>query len=109
MGADKRKGKVVKVGKGKLPPKRKRGLADKKKMRGNEKRRDNHDASPTVPKKKLKSSWVPATQQEKKVARVIEALKSTKERQGRSKSKYEIIMVLMVVLMLYIDLHLASA
>lgn len=102
MAYGQRKAKQRQGGKGK-PPKRKRsGLTDKKGQRGARKKRAEHNEIKRMPAKKLKSSWVPATLQEQKVARVVEALKSTEDRQGRSKSKYEIIMLLMVVLMLYI-------
>ena len=97
-----RKGKQATGGKGKPPKQKRAGFSDKKRRRGTQKPRDTHDKLLDGPAKKCRKSWVPATLQEQKVARVIEQFKSGEERHGRSKSKFEVIMLLMVVLMLYV-------
>lgn len=97
-----RKGKQASGGKGKPPKQKRAGFSDKKRRRGTQKLRYNHDKNLGSPAKKCRKSWVPATLQEQKVARVIEQLKSGEERHGRSKSRFEVIMLLMVVLSLHV-------
>ena len=79
------------------PPKTKGALSDKKKRRSSEKPRERHDAP--APAKKQRSSWVPATERQRKAARMREALKP---HQGHSKTIFEMMLVFSLVLGLYV-------
>ena len=79
------------------PPKTKGALSDKKKRRSSEKPRERHDAP--APAKKQRSSWVPATERQRKAARMREALKP---HQGHSKTIFEMMIVFSLVLGLYV-------
>ena len=70
-------------------PKPKGNHTDKRHRRGSEKSRERH-VEPDGPAKKLKSSWVPATQRQRKAARMREALKPQR---GHTKTMFEVCLV----------------
>ena len=75
------------------PPKKRGGHTDRKKRRSNEKPRERHDAP--APAKKQRSSWVPATEWQRKATRMREALKP---HQGHSKTIFEMMILFSLVL-----------